>query len=84
MAEATPDPAIADTATVGALDAATPERLREWIGEVTGGEVVAFERGAVRREAYLVTTRAGGEDVRYFVRVGRADDVANSPEVALS
>ncbi len=76
MAEATPDNAFADNAT--------PERLREWIGEVTGGEVTSFERGVVRREAYLVTTRAGGEDVRYFVRVGRADDVANSPEVAAS
>jgi aminoglycoside phosphotransferase (APT) family kinase protein len=64
------------------VDAATPERLQAWIAAATGGEVVQFERGVVRREAYLATTRVDGQDVRYFVRVGRVGDVANSPEVA--
>jgi aminoglycoside phosphotransferase (APT) family kinase protein len=66
------------------VDTATPERLRAWIAEAVGGDVVQFERGVVRREAYLVTTRAGDDEMRYFVRVGRPDDVANSPEVAAS
>ncbi len=86
MVDTTSDTAPSDTApsNTARSDAATPERLRQWIGEATGGEVVSFERGVVRREAYLATTRNGGGDVKYFVRVGRPDDVANSPEVAAS
>ena len=63
----------------------TTDALRAWIARVAGADVHRFDRGVVRREAYLaVVGRSDGTHERFFVRVGRPDDVANSPEVVAS
>ncbi len=62
----------------------TTEALRTWIRDVTGADVRRFDRGIVRREAYLASVAHGEGEERFFVRVGRPDDVANSPEVVAS
>ena len=62
----------------------TVDALRAWISEVTGSDVLRVDRGVVRREAYLAAVAHTDGEERFFVRVGRPDDVANSPEVVAS